>query len=253
MRTVAAPAVGSEVRVEPAEQPGIRVNGVPATVEHVRKADIRVDLLEDRNRSFVVEHVLGPLGLCGVTAAEVVGVREEWSFARPEHRFCYSCGLDPSHVVGHPAGLPNPELVAAVRGVGVVERAPPARRSVSEPVTFGTDTGSVTLRPREPGAGARLELRFRGEELTAEVDPAGSNPRELIDRVVEATTPFLADGAAEGITHAVADVVSDVLVIGGFEDVLVEAELDEEYHRLTVGAARRARERGLVVEKRREL
>ncbi len=248
MRTVVAPAVGSEVRVEPAEEPGIRVNGVLAAPANVVKADVRVDLAAGRERSFVVEHVLGPLGLCGVTAAEVTGIRETWSFPRPEHRFCYSCGLEPSNVVGHPAGLPNPELVAAVRDAGVVERVSPTRRSVSEPVTHEAGGASLTLRPRELGSGARLDLLFRGERLTVEVDSAGHTEESLVERVIGSTTPFLADDPVEGITHAVADVVSDVLVIGGLQDVVVEASLDEEYHRVTVGAVRAARERGVVVE-----
>jgi len=246
MRTVAEPVVGTEVRVEPADEPGVRVNGVLATPANVAKADVRVDLAAGRERSFVVEHPLGALGLCGVTAAEVTGVRETWSFARPEHRFCYSCGLEPANVVGHPAGLPNPALVEAIHEAGVVERGPPARRTVSEPVTHETGDASLTLRPRERGAGAHLDLRFRGERLTAEVDPAGGTERSLVERVVGSTTPFLADGAVEGLTHAVADVVSDVLVVGGLTDVVVEASLDEAYHRVTVGAVRAAHERGLL-------
>lgn len=234
--------------MEPADEPGIRVNGVLATPGNVAKADVRADLATGRERSFVVEHVLGPLGLYGVTAAVVTGVREAWAFPRPEHRFCYSCGLEPSNVVGHPAGLPNPDLVEAVRDAGVVERGPPVRRSVSEPVTHEAGDASLTLRPRERGAGARLDLRFRGECLTAEVDPAGGTGQSLVERVTGSTTPFLADDPVEGITHAVADVVPDVLVIGGLEDIVVEASLDEEYHRVTVGAVRVDRERGVIVE-----
>jgi hypothetical protein len=249
MRTVAEPFEAESVAVEPADEPGIRVNGTPATVEAVRKADVRVDLLgDDGGRSFVVEHALAPLGLCGVTAAEVTGIETEWSFARPEHRFCYARGDPPSRVVGSPEGLPNPAVVDGIRDVSVVGETT-TRRTVAEPVTADTEGGTVTLRPRERGAGIRFEVSFRGETFVAEVDPAGGTDPELVDRVASATTPFLTDSPEEGAVHSVADLVSDVAVIGGFEDLVVEAELGEAYHLATVGAARLAHERGLVVER----
>lgn len=247
MRTVGEAFEASEVRVEPANEPGVRVNGVPADVDHVQKADVRVDLYGPAGRSFVVEHVLAPLGLSGVTAAEVVGTRDAWSFARPEHRFTYSRGGAPSRVVGHPAGYPNPAIASAVREVGVDELAEPVRRSVEEPVSVERDGGAVTLRPGEPRTGIRFEIQYRGEELVATVDPAGETDPEVVTEVVNSQTPFLTESPTEGITHAVADLVSDIAVIGGFSDLIVEAELNDAYHALTIGTARRAHERDVVV------
>jgi len=251
MRTVAEPFEAETVTVAPAEEPGIRVNGTPATVDAVQKADVRVDLIggADDRRSFVVEHALAPLGLCGVTAAEVTGIETAWSFERPEHRFCYARGDDPSSVVGSPEGLPNPAVVEGVREVGVVGEAT-VRRTVAEAVTADDEGGTVTLRPRDPGTGIRFEVSFRGETFAAEVDPAGGTDPALVDRVVAATTPFLTDSPEEGVVHSVADLVSDVAVIGGFEDLVVEADLEPAYHVATVGAARLAHERGAVVERR---
>ncbi|MFB6104110.1 MAG: hypothetical protein ABEJ57_03370 [Halobacteriaceae archaeon] len=250
MRTVAEPFTASEVRVEPRETPGITVNGTPADVDHVQKADIRVDLVDGDRRSYVVEHVLGPLGLRGVTAADVVGIREDWQFARVEDRICYSRGVGPQGVVGHPAGYPNPAIADGIADVGVVTRGEPVRHTVAEPVTVTAGDGSLTLRPRDRGTGMRFELRFRGEELTVEVDPAGETDDDLVDRVTGSQTPYLTEDPREGITHSIADLVSDIAVIGGLEDVVVEAELTgaEGYHRLTVGAPRRAHAEGLVVE-----
>jgi hypothetical protein len=254
MRTVGEAFEAESVAVAPAAEPGIRINGVPATVEAVQKADVRVDLLAGVDgtvtRSFVVEHALAPLGLCGVTAAEVTGIAAEWTFERPEHRFCYARGDDPTAVVGSPEGLPNPAVVDGVRDVGVVERSPPVRRTVAEPVTASDEGGTVSLHPREVGAGIRFEVTFRGETFTAEVDPAGETDPALVDRIVSATTPYLTDSPREGTVHSVADLVADVAVVGGFEDLVVEADLAGAYHSATVGAARRAHERGVVVERR---
>jgi hypothetical protein len=253
VRTLAAPVVGSEVRVEPKPTPGIEINGVPADLEHVVKADVRVDLAAEpgNERSFVVEHVLGPLGLRGVTAARVEGRVETWEFARPEHRFCYSTNLSPAHVVGHPRGLPNPDLATAIGDVGVdgVGSDTAARTTVSEPVTVEANGGRLSLRPRAYGTGIRFEASYGDASLTAEVDPAGATDEELIERVTTSTTPYLSPDDTEAVTHAIADLVSDVAVLGGFDDLLVEAGLGEAYHGITVGAAREAHREGVVVER----
>ena len=249
VRTLAEPVVGSEVRVAPKETPGIEVNGVPADLDHVVKADVRVDLAAEGARSFVVEHVLGPLGLRGITAARVEGRVGTWDFARPEHRFCYATDAPPSRVVGHPAGLPNPDLAAALGDIDLAGR-PSRRTTVSEPVTVEAGGGRLALRPREYGAGIRFEASYGEASLTVEVDPVGGTDEALIDEVTTSTTPYLSPDDDEAVTHAIADLVSDVAVIGGFDDLVVEAELGEAYHALTIGAAREAHGRGLVVDRR---
>lgn len=241
MRTVARPVEGTEVRVEPAESPGIDVNGVPAALEAVEKADVRVDLA-DSTRSFVVEHVLGPLGLRGVTAANVVGIREDWDFARPEHRFCYAAGLGPENVVGHPAGYPNPALAEALGEVELVGDDSEPRQTVSEPVSFEANGGLIQLGPRPPGSGVLFEAQFGEATITADVDPRGPTDEALVESVTNSTTPYLSPTEEEAVTHAVADLVSDVAVIGGFDDLEVEVTLGDAYHALTVGAARKAHE-----------
>lgn len=247
MRTVAEPIEGTEVRVEPADSPGIEINGVPVSINSVSKADVRVDLVDravsvsaDRTRSFVVEHALGPLGLQGVTAANVVGIRNEWDFARPEHRFCYSAKLSPACVVGHPAGLPNPRLSEALGRVELIERDPQPRETVSKPVSFSANGGDIKLCPREHGAGIRFKIKYGEADIVAEVDPRGETDETLIDSVTNSTTPYLSPNNGEAVTHAVADLVSDIAVIGGFDDLVVEADLTEAYHALTIGAAKKA-------------
>lgn len=252
MRTVAEPVEGTEVRVEPADSQGIRINGIPATLDAVGKADVRVDLVahavsssDDRRRSFVAEHVLGPLGLRGVTAAEVVGIRDQWDFARPEHRFCYAAGLKPGNVGGHPAGLPNPALASALDDVELVGEGTHSRETVTEAVSFSANGGHIELRPRAFGAGIRFEAQYGEATTVAEVDPRGRTDDSLVDSVTHSTTPYLSPTDEEAVTHAIADLVSDIAVLGGFDDLVVEADLAGAYHALTIGVARKARSSGL--------
>lgn len=249
VRTVDDPITATEVRVEPKETPGIEVNGVPATLATVAKADVRVDLRRE-TRAFVVEHVLGPLGLHGVTAARVEGIVDEWDFPRPEHRFCYAAGLPPSSVVGHPHGLPNPALSEGISDAGVVgeERE---RTTVTETVTFETNGGDIAVHPREYGAGVRFEATYGDAELVADIDPAGDNDPSLVADVTNSTTPYLAPDDWEAVTHAIADLVSDVAVIGGLDDAVVEANLGGAYHALTIGVSRKAHDEGVVERRER--
>lgn len=248
MRTIADPVVGTEVRVEPAESPGITINGVPATLAGVSKADVRVDLVGE-TRLFVVEHVLGTLGLCGITAADVTGIKSEWDFARPEHRFCYSAGMEPRNVVGHPEGLPNPQLAATLGDVGVLATDRTTRTTVTEPLSLSNDHGSITIAPREFGAGIRFDVDYGDATFECKVDPAGENDPDLIESVTTSTTPYLSPTEEEAVVHSIADLVSDIAVIGGFDDLVVDADLGGGYHTLTVGVARAAREGELALER----
>lgn len=248
MRTPAREVTGSEVRVRPSDEPGIRFDGVEATLENVSKADVRVDVGEGRERSFVVEHVLGVLGMFGVTAADVAGLGEEWDFARPEHRFCYSVGSGPDRVVGHPAGLPNPGLAAALAEAGV-EGSVETRTTVARKVTHEFGGGRIVIRPREYGAGVRFEARYEGATYAADVDPKGGTDSDVVDAVTHSQTPFLSSSPEEAVTHAIADLVSDVAVLGGLDDAHVEADLGEAYHGLTIDSVRTAHEEGAVVQR----
>jgi hypothetical protein len=151
-------------------------------------------------------------------------------------------------VVGHPDGVPTPDLAAALGDVGLVGESS-TRTTVSDPVTVGANGGRLAFRPRAYGAGIRFEVSYGEASITAEVDPLGETDEELIDRVTTSTTPFLSPDDAEAATHAVADLVSDVAVLGGFDDLVVEADLGDSYHALTVGAVREARDAGVVVER----
>lgn len=243
MRTVAEPVVGTEVRVEPADSEGIRINGIPVTLDNAEPV-FRIDLVDDDSRTFIAEHVLSALGLSGITAAEVTGVRTEWDFSRPEHRFCYSTGLDPSHVVGHPAGLHNPVLVEALRTTETVERGEGTRQTVSEPVEYGD--GAIRISPREYGAGLLLRNHHETGVERFEVDPQSRDDEAVVKEIVTSTTPFLTQ-RAEGLTHWVGDLVSDVGMIGGFDDVVVDSY--DAGHDDTIGVSRKAHEEGVVVER----
>lgn len=248
MRTIEEPIEGAFVRVEPADTPGIRINDVPAVAQNVSKADVRVDIESDQ-RVFVVEHVLGPLRLCGITAADVIGTETSWDFARPEHRFCYSTHLGPGAVVGHPAGLPNPDLATAVERTGVVQTGTDVRRTVSESVSYSVNDGAITVSPREYRSGIELSLRYGSASFELVVPPQGA-PSDVIEAVTTATTPYLVSDPEEAVTHAVADVISDVVVLGELDDVRIDAELDNAYHALTLGVVRKAKRKGVITERR---
>lgn len=243
MRTVANPVVGTEVRVEPADSEGITINGIPVSLDNAVPV-FRVDLLGDDSRTFIAEHVLSVLGLSGITAAEVTGIRTEWDFARPEHRFAYSTGSDPSAVVGHPAGLHNPVLAEALRTTEVVERGTEPRLTVSDPVEYGD--GAIRLRPREYGSGLLVRNHYEDGVKSFEVDPQARDDEATIKEIVTSTTPFLTQ-RQEGLTHWIGDLVSDIGMIGGFDDVVVDSY--DAGHDDTIGVSRKARDEGLVVER----
>ena len=143
---------------------------------------------------------------------------------------------------------PNPALAAAVADAGTEPTAARARGTVAEPMTFAVDGGEIRIEPRPFAAGAVLDLAYGDATFACELPPGGADPG-TVTAVTGATTPYLAPDDEEAVTHAVADVVSDVVVLGGLEDVRIEATLGDAYHALTVGAARAARERGLYRER----
>ncbi|WP_433633494.1 hypothetical protein [Halomicrococcus sp. NG-SE-24] len=243
MRTIAEPVVGSEVRVEPKETEGILINGIPAELGNAVPV-FRIDLVQDNDRTFIAEHVLSVLGMYGITAAKVTGITENWDFARPEHRFCYSENVGPEWAVGHPAGLHNPTLVEALRTTDIVETGETTRTSVSEPVECGD--GAIRIAPRESGTGLLLRNHHQGEVLTFDIDPQSQTDGEIIREITSSTTPFLTPDSREGAIHWIGDMVSDIGIIGGFDDLVIDSY--EPGHNYTIGVSQKASDEGLVVQ-----
>jgi hypothetical protein len=244
MRTVSEPASGSEVRVEPSDTDGITINGIPVTLDNAVTV-FRVDLVEDDTRTFIVEHVLSVMGMYGVTAAEITGIRTEWDFARPEHRFCYSADLSPEYVVGHPAGLQNPALVEALRTIDIIENRTKPRKTVSEPVEYGD--GAIRLQPRGYGEGILFRNHYEKGTISFEIDPQSRSDLSKIELINTSTTPFLTPTPREAAIHWIGDMVSDIGVIGGFDDLVVDSY--DAGHGATIGVSRKAYKKGLVVKR----
>ncbi len=58
--------------------------------------------------------------------------------------------------------------------------------------------------------------------------------------VVSAETPYLGGMTRQTIPHVVGDVIGDIVGIGGINCARIEIEPGKEYHRLTIGALRKA-------------
>lgn len=244
MRTVAEPVEGTEVRVEPADSPGITINEIPVTLDNARTL-FRVDLAADDNRAFIVEHILSVLGMHGITAAAVHGVRTEWDFARPEHRFARSIGLTPGSVIGHPKGLHDPVVEEGIRTTDIVERGDEPRQTLSAPVEYGD--GAIRIAPREQGRGLLIRNHVGEETITFDIDPRSRSDTSDVKLISTSTTPFLGGTAREGDIHWVGDLVSDIGLIGGFDDAVVDSY--SAGHGDTIGVSRKAFEQDKVVER----
>lgn len=69
--------------------------------------------------------------------------------------------------------------------------------------------------------------------IIAEIDPKAANDSDLIEDITSATIPVLGPDTTTAVTHSFCALVSDIAVIGGFDDLHVRADLDDSYHTLT--------------------
>ena len=233
------------------KEPRIIINDVEAIPENAVKYDARVDIMDPntRKRCFLVEHVLGPLRLVGITNAKVSGVDRVWNFLRPEHRFAYSLGLGPEFVVGEEDGTQRPDLEALLDQISdyVVKTRCKVYKSVAREVIhenidpFGYK-GRIVISPRNPGEGITLSVRlFKNSLENLLITEDGLQDKELLKRILRARTPYLIGlETEEALHHAVGDVVADIVGLGGLTDVAVSVELNFFYHALTVGAIKKA-------------
>jgi hypothetical protein len=238
--------------VEDIKEPRIVINNIEAVPENAVKHDARVDIMNPRTRKrcFLVEHVLGPLRLVGITNARVYGTDKTWNFLRPEHRFAYSLGLSPEFVVGEEDGTQRPGLEALVDHLSdyVVKTKCRVYKSVAEEIVhenvdpFGYK-GKIIIYPRNPGEGITLSVRlFKNSLENLLITEEGLQDRALLKRILRARTPYLIGlESEEALLHAVGDVTADIVGLGGLTDVAVSVELNFFYHALTVGAIKKAR------------
>lgn len=78
------------------------------------------------------------------------------------------------------------------------------------------------------------------------MDSKAANDSDLIEDITSATIPVLSPDTTTTVTHSLCDLVSDIAVIGGFDDLPVTADLEDSYHALTIGLSRVAHERGVI-------
>ncbi|MEM1510182.1 MAG: hypothetical protein QXW86_11830 [Saccharolobus sp.] len=255
LTTVKEPIRAGNILVMPfwkSREPKIIINEVEAVPENVVKYDARVDIKDpgSRKRCFLVEHVLGPLRLVGITNALVVGVDRKWNFLRPEHRFAYSIGLGPEVVVGEEDGRQRPALSDLVDKLGelIVKIECEVYKSVSEEVyyenvdPFGYK-GRIILKPLKPGEGIVLNVTLSENSIdNVLINQEGLKDKSLLKQILRAQTPFLIGiNTKEALLHAIGDVTADIVGLGGLTDVEIIAELNFFYHALTVGAIKKSR------------
>lgn len=232
-------------------EPRILINGVEAIPENAVKYDARVDIMDPRSRKrcFLVEHVLGPLRLAGITNAEVVGTDKEWNFLRPEHRFAYSIGLEPGVVVGEEDGRQRPALADLLDKLNelVIRIECDVYKSVAQEVNYENIDpfgykGRITLKPLKPNEGIVLNVTLFSNSIEGVlIGEDGLKDRTLLKKILQAQTPFLIGlNTKEALLHAIGDVTADIVGLGGLTDVEITAELNFFYHALTVGAIKRS-------------
>lgn len=247
-RTVKDIVIGNYIKAFPAPPgTGLVINGVPVSMDYVAKADSRVDIGSWLNRSMTIEHVTGPVKLLGFTDLMIEGIATHWDFMRPGHRLAYSIGQSNKFVVGPPDGRLNPDFVEAVLATGIKETPGiQRRRTVKEKVHYEIYGGVINLLPAPFGSGVTLKLRLGSHVVRGfHFDPQkGLEDIFTLRTIVNSITPFIIGREdPQSINHAIGDVCGDLMGVGGFTDLYVEAELCLSYHALTIGAAREARVR----------
>ncbi len=234
------------------DEPRVIINGVEAIPENVVKYDARVDIKDPKTnkRCFLVEHVLGPLRLVGITNAEVLGSDKSWNFLRPEHRFAYSLGLGPDVVVGEEDGRQRPSLASILDELEsyIIEINCDVYKTVEQEVYFeAVDPfgykGKIHLRPLKPNEGVILNIRLFENAIDGLfISERGLKDGNLLKQILTAQTPFLIGvHTKEALLHAIGDVISDIVGLGGLTDVEINVDLNFFYHSLTVGAIKKSK------------
>jgi len=250
--TLSKPIVSGNVVILPMKKPEggkIIINGIEAKPENVVKYDARVDMMDPttKKRCFIIEHVLGPLRMLGVTDAIVLGLDKTWNFLRPEHRFAYSLGLTPEVVVGREDGKQRPKLEGIIDSVRL-KTDKQFYVTVAQEVYFKTvdifgHKGEITIAPLPPESGIVLNIElFKNSIEDIRLGENGLEDKHLAKKILDARTPFLIGiEKEEALFHAIGDVIADTVGLGRLTDAKIDVKLNFFYHSLTVGAIKRAK------------
>jgi len=230
------------LEVRPAKGTGITLNNIPVSPAHVVHNLFRVDMAANGYRAYICEHPLASLKICGVHDAEVVGIRKEWDFARPEDRSAYSLGLKPNAVLGPPTGRISGGLVEAIEKVGIKRSGiVKEETTVAKKVEFSNPHGKIIIEPAPVGTGLQIYLKF------GQFDPietvlgvySGLEPK-LRRKVAGAITPFLKGLTEETAYHTLGDLIGDIAGTGGVDNGYVKVEVWGSIHTLTITACKKA-------------
>ncbi|MHA1238109.1 MAG: hypothetical protein ACTSSJ_02475 [Candidatus Odinarchaeia archaeon] len=224
---------------------GIVINNIPASVEYAIRHDFRVDLFKEHNYAFIVEHPLAALKMFGIDNAIIIGIREKWDFFRPEDRLAYCLNLTPSTVVGPADGTISGGVVEEIEKIGIKYLdVPRVETTVRRDIEFvDEDCGWIKIHPKNRGEGITIKFHLENAgSMEINIPPSGLS-KKLRPKVANAVTPFLNGNknSNDCLLHALGDLIGDIWGLCGLNNCSIEAELANNYHKLTIGALKNSR------------
>ncbi|MFX0099529.1 MAG: hypothetical protein ACFFCS_08100 [Candidatus Hodarchaeota archaeon] len=244
-QTINKEIIGSTFKIVPDDSiDGIYINNIKLDPMKVNHFDKRVDIKENQEMAFIIEHPISVLTIFGIHQARIVGTRETWDFYRACDREAYAMDLPPSSVVGPADGTISRDLIEQMKEVKIVETRNELKLlSVKEPVEYEvTKINKIRYQPVEDGQHElHVTLKFLNlGPIHAIIHPTWGLLNEERDGairydVMNATTPALLATENETLFHALGDLVADIAGTGGIKVGKIDAVLGPRYHEATIG------------------
>ncbi|MHA1371729.1 MAG: hypothetical protein ACTSWN_14715 [Promethearchaeota archaeon] len=239
---------------------GIIINNIKLDHSKVVHHDFRVDISENGNFAYLVEHPVAFLTILGIHDAIVNGTRKDWDFHRATDRSAYARDLQPSAVVGPSDGTIGGDLKDEIESIKLIRKKDKLKiYTLKQSASYKVDSNNkINFGPATAGQtflsikvmlfnmGPISAILHPEHGLVSSLNKTGLFDTSLKKKVIFARTPAMLGITNEALFHALGDLAGDIAGIGNLRAGNINATLGRGYHRTTIGFVKHVHSENLV-------
>lgn len=225
------------VSIATSEQGYISCDNIAFAIQNVSLAKERIDLEDNGNRLYLVEHAMAFCVIYGIQSAILKGLELNWDFSRLSHQVAWQNGNTPQTVLGRPDGRIWDPVVRDIRKYTLHDKKSlyyVVQNNIQHIDEYGTQ---IFLTAPEDIKALKIQCDTKDQRAFSVLSITdGILDKSVRQKIFHARSIAVTTNWEEVIWHALGDVIGDLI---GFGRICANIHVypNVYYHNATIGCA----------------